>query len=97
VAQVEILSETDEASGWAFDVQVLDETGGLHRHRVTLAWADYNHWSEDGRDTPARVAEAVVEFLAERDGAAALRERLDASIARRLHPDADEAIRRRLG
>jgi hypothetical protein len=97
VAQVEIQSETDEALGWAFQAQVLDEDGGLSGHRVTLSWSDYNHWSADGADTPARVAEAVVEFLVDRDGAAALRKRFDASIARRLHADADEQIRRRIG
>jgi hypothetical protein len=96
VAQVEIVAETEESSGWSFEAQVLDDAGMLHRLRVLLSWADYNHWSRDGSDSPAQVVEAVIRFLADRDGAAALRERFDASIARRLHSDADEEIRGRI-
>jgi hypothetical protein len=92
VAQVEIISEREFQGGWAFDVQVLDDAGALSKHRVTLAWADYNLWSPDGADEPARVIEAVVQFVTSRTPAHDLAEKLDASTARRRFADADARI-----
>lgn len=92
MAQIEILSEEVRASGWAFRARVLDETGAMHPVRLTLAWADYNLWSPGGGDRPAAVAEAVLRFLAGRRPAHRLARSFDASIARRLFPDADREI-----
>jgi hypothetical protein len=92
VAQVEIISESEEAAGWRFDAQVLDDAGALHPCTLTLSWADYNLWSGSGADEPAAVAEAVLAFLVGHDGVDGLRESFDASLVRRLHPGADAAI-----
>lgn len=92
MAQVEIVGESEQAACWVFDVQVLDGAGGLSQHRVRLSWADYNLWSADGGDAPARVAEAVVQFLLTRMTPDELGESFDASIARRKHEDADAMI-----
>jgi hypothetical protein len=92
MAQVEIVSEDEGAAGWTFGAQVLDEAGGLRRHDVSLSWADYNHWSGSGQDEPARVATAVIHFLLARLPAGELRPAFDASIARRLFPEADRII-----
>ena len=92
--QIEILSEHELGRAWRFEVQVLDDGGALHRHIITLAWADYNLWSQDGSDSPAKVAEAVVEFLISKASPVELPAKFDASLARRRHEDADTAIPR---
>lgn len=92
MAQVEIISESEEAAGWRFDAQILDEAGALHMCSMTLSWADYNLWSGTGADEPAAVAEAVLTFLVGHDGTDGLRPTFDASLARRLHPGADREI-----
>lgn len=90
--QVEIISEQEHGKGWQFAVQVLDDHGTLRKHTLTLSWADYNLWSPDGADEPAKVAEAVMMFLLGKGSVAELGDKLDASVARRKHPDADSAI-----
>lgn len=92
VAQVEIVGEREGPAGWTFVAQVLDDDGRLRRHDVTLSWADYNLWSASGADEPAAVAAAVVEFLLSRCDPDELRGSFDASIARRLHGDADDVL-----
>lgn len=97
MAQVEILSEQERDGGWTFNVQALDEAGSLHRFDLRLSWADYNLWSPDGADPPDRIAEAVMSFLLARQPAGELRPSFDASIARRMHADADAAIPQLIG
>jgi hypothetical protein len=92
VAQVEILSEDEVQGGWEFFAQVLDDDGTLSQHRVTLRWADYNLWSADGSDQPAKVVEAVLDFLLSRITPNQLQAKFDASTVRRRFPDADDAI-----
>ena len=108
MANVEILAESESHGAWTFDAQVIDDAGTLHRHTLTLNWPDYNLWSGDGSDEPARVAEAVLWFLYQpRNDANALatdshaptpasgdpiRPAFNAAIARRLFPDADQVI-----
>ena len=94
MAQVEIVSEREEPSGWRFVAQVLDDRGTLSRHEVRLGWADYNLWSASGADEPAAVAIAVLAFLLSRTSPPDLRPSFDASIARRLHSDADAVLPR---
>ncbi|TVQ52743.1 MAG: hypothetical protein EA377_09605 [Phycisphaerales bacterium] len=97
MAQIEILSEEVAENGWRFQLQVLDDAGGLRRYAVSLAWVDYNHWSPDGADAPAAVAEAALRCLL--DCAAPsmeVPERFDASVVRRMVPDADAEIVRRI-
>lgn len=92
MAQVEVLSESEDTSCWFFDMQVLDDAGTLRKHRLRLSWADYNLWSADGADSPARVAEAVMQFLFSQTTPSDLAANFDASIARRRHPEADARI-----
>jgi hypothetical protein len=92
VAQVEIVEEREQAGGWVFEAQVIDDAGELRRHRIDLAWVDYNHWSASGSDEPAAIAAAVLRFLLTRQDAAEIRGRFDASLVRRLFEDADEHI-----
>jgi hypothetical protein len=90
--QVEVISEREQGRGWEFTIQVLDDRGTLRRYVVTLSWADYNLWSRDGGDEPARVAEAVMLFCTSQVPAAELNDKFDASIARRQFEDADAKI-----
>ena len=92
MAQIEIISEKEFAGGWAFDVQVLDDAGALSKHRVTLSWADYNLWSADGADEPARVIEAVMLFVSSQTPPHDLAEKFDASTIRRRFAEADLRI-----
>ena len=92
MAQVEILSEQETAGGWSFQMQVLDDRSALRQHQITLSWADYNLWSPDGTDEPARVAEAVLGFLLSRRPAGKIRQSFNAASVRRWFADADEQI-----
>lgn len=92
VAQIEILSEVESPGCWRFEVQVLDNSGELRRHAVTLAWADYNRWSQDGADEPSRVVDAAINFMLARADAIELPAKFDASLARRRYADADRII-----
>ena len=92
MSQIEIVKEQETQAGWSFEAQILDDAGSLHRHTLTISWADYNLWSRDGADRPVDVAEAVIRFLLQRMPAGELRRRIDAAIARRLYDDADDVI-----
>jgi hypothetical protein len=89
---VETASERELPAGWVFELRVVDADGGTRMVTLSLSWADYNLWSASGGDTPSAVAEAVVMFLGSRGGASSLRDKFDASLVRRLHPDADAAL-----
>jgi hypothetical protein len=92
VSQVEIIAEREGPKRWEFDMQTLDDAGGLRRVTMTLGWADYNLWSSDGSDAPAKVAEAALLFLMKRGAPDGIPSKFDASFARRKFPDADEVI-----
>ena len=92
MAQIEITEEYDQAHGWLFEAQMLDEHGHLHHYQITLSYADYNLWSRDGSDPPERVAEAALHYLIEHMGIDDMKPSFDASIARRLEPEADRII-----
>lgn len=87
--RIEIVGEQEMADGWTFEVRLPERPAAL---TLRLAWADYNLWSADGADPPHAVATAVVRFLLSHTPAADLPERIDASTARRRHPDADTEI-----
>src|SRR5438034_806703 len=90
--QIEIISEEELANAWRFVFQVLDDRGSIRKHTLILAWADYNLWSTDGADAPAKVAEAVLTFLLSKLDANELPTKFDASLARRQFGQADELI-----
>ncbi len=91
---VEIVEEHDTDRGWEFLARVTSADGSSE-HVLRMSWVDCEHWSRGGAP-PADVAAEVVRFLVERGGVGSLPPRLDAARVRRLHPDADEAIRSRL-
>jgi len=88
VAQVSVLEEQEEAGGWRFRVLVgVDE----RPCDVRLAWVDYEHWAH-GQHAPARVVEALVRYLIDRDGEREVRGRFDAASVRRTHPTVDDEL-----
>jgi hypothetical protein len=93
---IEILTETEGDRGWQFQAQVVHEDGSLRRIRIDLSWADYDWWCPDGSVPPAAVIEGVLQWLIEHPSERPLPERLDASLVRRMHRDADRDIRRML-
>ena len=92
VADIEVVSEREASAGWRFEVEVRESEADSRRLTVVLAWADYNLWSASGSDEPAAVVTAAVRFLIDRSGCEGLKERFDAALIRRLHPDADGVI-----
>ncbi|MBT8485059.1 MAG: hypothetical protein HKO59_14375 [Phycisphaerales bacterium] len=89
---IEIIEENEGRHGWSFRAQILDDAGGLHVAEVTLSWADYNHWSASGSDTPSAVAAAVVRFMLTHLAPAEVPARFDAATTRQRYPDADGVI-----
>lgn len=96
MTQIEIIheAEIEGGRGWEYLAQVLEDDGSLHRYRLRLSWADYNHWSAGGADAPARVAEAALAFVLSLRPSTGVPDSFDASIARRISRDADEVIPR---
>jgi hypothetical protein len=93
VSDVQIERETEDHGGWTFRLRIIAGAAGQPSLRtLRLAWADYDLWSADGADPPHAVAAAVVEFLLARLGLSDLPPRIDASIARRQFPGADDEI-----
>jgi hypothetical protein len=92
VADIEVVSEREEASGWRFEIDVHESGDETRRMAVSMAWADYNLWSASGSDEPAAVVRAVVRFLIDRSGFDGVKARFDAALARRMHADADDVI-----
>jgi hypothetical protein len=92
VAQIEIIREENHPQGWRFAAQWLDDAGTLHATRIDLAFADYDHWCPGGEIEPAHVATAVLRCLLNELGENAIRPRFDASIVRRMVPDADAKL-----
>ena len=92
MAQVEVISEIELGGGWKFETQILCDDGSLSKHVITLSWADYNLWSADGADQPAKVADAVISFLLSKTSSHDIPAKFDASLARRKFTDADAAI-----
>jgi hypothetical protein len=90
---IEILTETEIERGWRFTAQAVQGDGSLLPLTLELSWADYDHWCPDGSAPPAAVAESAIRWILEHRSDRTLPARLDASHARRLHPDADRVIR----
>ena len=84
--QILIESECELEAGWRFQCRVDDRSIEL-----TMSWADYNHWSPDGRDEPVRVAKLVLRIMADL-GIENIPLRFDASMVRRVVGEADHRI-----
>ncbi|MCE9620529.1 MAG: hypothetical protein K8R92_11575 [Planctomycetes bacterium] len=90
---LELLNETEADHGWRFDAQFIEPGGTLRKITFTLSWADYDLFCPDGGTEPSLVAETVLRWMIGRGDSDQLSNRLDASLARRLDPDADAQIR----
>lgn len=88
--EVEVQTETPEAAGWSYVIQVRSD-GRESSHRVHLSWLDHDYWS-GGALAPSRVIQAVIEYLLDH-APEALPARFDAARARRIAPQIDQALR----
>ena len=95
MATINVKSETDNSSGWSFEVEIIDDTGALHDYDVTLSWRDYDHWCR-GQVQPSRVVEAAFEFLLQRESASAIMRKFDCAVIRRYFSDVDQELPRLL-
>ena len=92
MADVEVVSETEDQRGWSFQLRIGEGASDDVTRTLRLSWADYNVWSDDGGDQPQAVAKAVALFLLSRMTASNVPATIDASTARRLFPGADDEI-----
>jgi hypothetical protein len=95
MATINVKSETDNPSGWTFEVELIDEAGALHDYTVTLSWRDYDHWCR-GQVKPSRVVESAFEFLLAREPAGAILRKFDCAVIRRYFSDVDRELPRLL-
>ncbi len=97
-ALLEVSTEREGDRGWVF---ALSRSGSTATEsEISLAWADYDWWSPDGRDTPSAVALAVATVFDQANaqlGETQLPKRFDASIVRRRVLGADSLIAAHLG
>lgn len=88
---VEIVAETEAASGWEFKVQLIAPSGALILLQLTLSWQDYDLYCPDGAVPPQAVAKAVA-AVAHELWIEGLPARLDAAALRRRDHDADRRV-----
>jgi len=88
---VHVKQETDNQTGWQFQVELIDDAGDLHDYDVTLSWRDYDHWCR-GQVQPSRVIEAAFEFLLEREPPDAIMRKFDCAVIRRYFSDVDREL-----
>jgi hypothetical protein len=93
MTRVQVVNETEDRSGWSFQVRIAGDAPAKPLLRtLRLSWADYGLWSADGADPPHAVAVAVIRFLLSRAALSELPASFDASTVRRRFADADDAI-----
>ena len=92
MADIEILTETEQPNHWAYQVRVFSQ-GRTHDHHVTLNWSDYDLWCK-GRIPPEKVVKAAFAFLLDREEARQILSRFDCSVIRRYFPQVDQQINR---
>ena len=86
--------ETEARNGWSLLIRI--ERRGEHDRRIVhLSWVDHEYWSRGGSG-PAKVVGALIAFLIERGGLERLGASFDAAAARRIHPEIDRELPRRL-
>jgi hypothetical protein len=84
MADIEIITSTETADGYLFDIAV-NAGGRRTTHVVTLSHADYERWG-DGGLAPAAVARRSIELLLGRAGHSNLMDRFDVRQAMQLYP-----------
>jgi hypothetical protein len=90
MAEIEIVTETEAANRWDYEVRVTDE-GKSYDYLVSLSWSDYDLWSH-GRVAPQRVVQAAIEFLLNKEEASSILARFDCSLIRRYFPEVDREL-----
>jgi len=94
MADIEVGTETEHDTHWAYQVRVFDG-GRTHDFAVTLSFQDYDLWSR-GRVAPSRVVEAAFSFLLKNEPATSIMNKFDCSVIRRYFPAVDQQLPTRL-
>lgn len=89
--RAQVVSEQDDAQGWAYEVLVRLGSAAPTQHQVTLSWRDHDYWC-GGNIAPSRVVVAIVEYALS-NGPKALPASFDCSTARRWLPRLDQELR----
>jgi hypothetical protein len=89
---VHLLEELDDGDGWRFRVAIDVDPDRTRQIELRLGFADYNHWSPSGHDTPWAVGLAAMVLLVEALGPRDLPFCIDAARLRRLIADADARV-----
>jgi hypothetical protein len=89
-----VISESEEAGCWIYEVDLESEEGSPDRLRLRLAWEDYDLWVRDGSIEPARVADALLRFALAHQAFQQVPAKIDSSHPRRFDPGADDEINR---
>ncbi|MBS0189646.1 MAG: hypothetical protein U0573_09450 [Phycisphaerales bacterium] len=100
IPEISVLEECETSRGWSYRVVALCGEGcELREFRITLSWVDHNYWC-GGTQAPSATVERVVSELLSaisRDLAdprlVELPQKFDLSLARRLVPGIDAAVR----
>ncbi len=90
-AAVEIVTETERARGWEFQVQFIGQSGELVPLLLSLSWQDYDLYCPDGAVPPQTVAKAVA-LVAWELWTEGLPRKLDAAALRRRDHQADQRV-----
>ena len=89
-AEIEVGQETEHDTHWVYEVRVFAD-GKARRHRVTLSFQDYDHWSH-GRVPPSRVVAACLRYLLNHEPADQVQDAFDCSVIRRKFPEVDREL-----
>jgi hypothetical protein len=90
LADISITNEIEETNRWSYDVEVFAD-GRVYRHKVTLAYSDYDLWCK-GRVAPSRVVHAAFTFLLKREPASAILSKFDCALIRMYFPEVDKTL-----
>lgn len=90
--EIDVKTETEEARGWTYLVEVRHDDGAVTSHTVTLAWVDHDHWT-GGSVAPSRTIQAVLKYVIEQAPERGLPAEFDAARARRWLPRIDRELR----
>lgn len=90
MTEIEVGTEQETTTHWAYEVRVFDQ-GRTYRFDVTLSFQDYDLWSR-GRVAPSRVVEKAFEFLLANEPPVAILEKFDCSVIRRYFPKVDKEL-----
>jgi hypothetical protein len=96
VVKIDVRCDRGAAGGWICSVTLRDGARATSRHEVTVAADDLARLAP-GTSDPARLVEASLHFLLEREPPSAILRTFDLPAIGRYFPEYEREIRHRLG